>query len=95
MKLFRSAEEKQQTAAAEAAFTNVIDALSASDPELTHKLVAELGGDDKFAALGQRERRKLGEQAFLQYANNALADDHLSEDEEDALTSTRGSRSRS
>ncbi len=77
VKLFRSAEEKQQSAAAEAAFRAVIDGLSASDPARTRQLVAQLEANGNLAALGQRDRRKLGEQAFVQYANNALADDHL------------------
>jgi hypothetical protein len=87
MKLFRSAEEKQQSAAAETAFTDAVAILSASDPERTRQVVAELEGDESLVALGKRERRRLGEHAFMQYATNALADDHLTEDEEDALTS--------
>lgn len=86
MKLFRSADEKQQGAEAEASFREIISRLSASDPAQTRALTASLSGE-KLAVLGKRERKRLGEQAFVQYANNALADDQLSEDEEDALAS--------
>jgi hypothetical protein len=85
VKLFRSAEEKQEAAAAETSFKTVIDSLSASSPEKTRQLVAELRQNGHLAALGQRDRRRLGERAFAQYAKNVLADDHLTEDEEDAL----------
>lgn len=84
MKLFKSAEEKQQVAEAEQSFRDVIAGLATSDPEQTKRLSARLT-DQGLMSLGQRERLKLGEQAFLQYAENALADDHLTEDEEEAL----------
>lgn len=86
VKFFRSAEEKQQNAEAEAAFREVVAELSTSDPESTLQLAKRVEGDSRFAGLSARDRRKLGEQAFLQYADNALADDHLTDDEERALT---------
>jgi hypothetical protein len=82
MKLFRSAEEKQQSAAAQGA----IDVLNPSDPEWSRQVVAKLEGDERLAALTKRERRKLGEPGFLRYADAVLADDSLTEDEEDVLT---------
>lgn len=85
MKLFKSAEQKQEIAEAEAAFREIIGRLSTSDPQEAQELVSQLDGST-FAALGKRERKKLGEQAFMQYADNTLADDHLTEPEETALT---------
>jgi hypothetical protein len=84
VKLFRSADEKQQGAEAEAAFREIVAGLGGSDPARTRALTASLNGDT-LAVLGKRERKKLSEQAFVQYANNVLADDQLSEDEKDAL----------
>jgi hypothetical protein len=86
MNLFRSADEKQQSADARAAFKQAIDVLNPADLEWSKQVVAKLEADERLAALGKRERRKLGEQAFLRYADTALADDHLTEDEEDVLT---------
>jgi hypothetical protein len=85
MKLFRSPEEKQERSDAEALFQEVISDLATSDVSQAMALVRRLDSDGKIAALGKRERRKLGEQAFVGYAENALADDHLTEDEEEAL----------
>jgi hypothetical protein len=86
MRLFRSGEEKQQSAEAQAAFKQAVEVLNPSDPEWSRQVVAKLESDERLAALSKRERRKLGEQAFLRYADAALADDHLTEDEEDVLT---------
>lgn len=85
MKLFKSASEKERIAEAETAFQQIIGGLSTSDPKRTRELIATLQRNSDLAVLGPRDRRKLGEQAFVQYANNALADEHLTEDEEDAL----------
>jgi hypothetical protein len=86
MRLFRSGEEKQQSAEAQAAFKQAVEVLNPSDPEWSKQVVAKLESDERLAALSKRERRKLGEQAFLSYADAALADDHLTENEEDVLT---------
>jgi hypothetical protein len=87
MRLFRAAEEKQDRAEAEALFRDVISGLATSDVAQAMALVRKLDGDGKVAGLGKRERRKLGEQAFVRYAENALADDHLTEEEEETLAS--------
>jgi hypothetical protein len=85
VKLFKSSTEKQEIAEAETAFRDIIGGLSTNDLSRTGELAKKLQGNADLAVLGKRERRKLGEQAFVQYANNALADDHLTENEEDAL----------
>jgi hypothetical protein len=84
VKLFKSSEEKHHTAAAEEAFRGIVADLATADPATAKDLVARIS-QDGLATLDKRARRKLGEQAFVQYANNALADDHLTADEEDAL----------
>ena len=85
VKIFRSTDEKQRSREAADAFRQILGELSTADPAETLQLVGKLEADPGIAALGKRERRKLGEQAFLAYAGNALADDHLTEDEENAL----------
>jgi hypothetical protein len=85
VRLFKSAEEKQEIAEAEVAYRDFVSAIGRSDPNGARELVARLEGSGKLAVLSPKERRRLGDQAFLEYASNALADDHLTEDEEDAL----------
>jgi hypothetical protein len=85
VRLFQSAEQKQERQHAEALFQDLISGLDGSDPGQTRALVQRLQGNNTLAALGKRERKKLGEQAFIRYAQAALADDHLTADEEDAL----------
>lgn len=86
MKFFRSSEEKQQAAEADEAFQQIISELQTADPDQTRQLAAKLSGDSALAALSPKDRRRLGEQAVADYADVVLADDHLTEDEEDALT---------
>jgi hypothetical protein len=85
VRLFKSAEEKQALAEAETAFRHFVGVLSRADPESVRDAVSRLEGTGALETLPARDRRRSGEQAFLVYASNALADDHLTEDEEDAL----------
>jgi hypothetical protein len=82
VRLFRSQEDKQAASAAEDAFRQLIAQLETADPNRARELVAELSSNPQFAALSDRQRRKLGEQAFLRYTETVLADDHLTADEE-------------
>ena len=86
MRLFRSSEEKQEAAAADQAFQQIISELRTADPDQTRQLAAKLDADSALAALSPKDRHRLGEQAVTEYADVVLADDHLTEDEEDALT---------
>jgi hypothetical protein len=86
VKIFKSADEKQRIAEAEATLREIAASLTTSDPDQTRRIVAKIQGNQALAVLQPRERRKLGEEAFVQYANNVLADDHVTEDEEDALS---------
>jgi hypothetical protein len=65
VKLFKSAEQKQDIAEAETAFQEIARRLATSDPQEAQELVSQLDGA-AFVALGKRERKKLGEQAFMQ-----------------------------
>ncbi len=85
MGFFRSAGQKQAIADAEASYRAFAADLAASDPQKTRELVAQFKTNEGLAALSDRQRKKSGETAFLGYAGAALADDELSEDEEDAL----------
>lgn len=85
MGLFKSADQKQAIADAEASYRAFAANLAASDPQKTRELVAEFEANEGLAALSDRQRKKSGETAFLGYAEAALADDELSEDEEGAL----------
>jgi hypothetical protein len=83
VKLFRSTEEKQRTAQAEQTFRDAIARLGASDPAAAAQTIARL--QTAAAALGGRARKRLGEQAVVRYAEHVLADDRLSEAEENTL----------
>ena len=83
MGLFRSSAEKQLAGEAETALRTFAVEVMTSDPNRTRELATAI--TPKLAALPDQQRKKLGQDAFLRYADNALADDHLTEDEEDAL----------
>lgn len=85
MRLFKSQEEKQELASAEAAFQQFITALEPADPDGARRLVEAFKANPQIAVLGGKERRQLGEKAFERYAETVLADDHLTADEEDAF----------
>jgi hypothetical protein len=85
VKLFKSQEEKQQIAGAEAGFQQFISSLGDADPDGARALAASFQKTPGIAALGPRARRKLSEVAFRQYAEQVLADDHLTADEEAAF----------
>ena len=85
MKLFKSAEEKEAIAAGEAAYAELGNALASASPDEARRLIADFESSGKSAAVADRDRARLGKAAFLRYAEVALADDHLTADEEDAL----------
>jgi len=86
VRLFKSQEEKHELAAAETAFQQFIGALGTADPDGARGLVEAFKANPQISVLGNKERRKLSEQAFEQYAATVLADDHLTEDEEAAFS---------
>ena len=85
MKLFKSPEQRAEIAEGEAAFASFTSALSNADPDGARELAKQLETNPHVVALDERSRTKLSKEAFLRYAQAVLADDHLSEDEEDAF----------
>lgn len=85
MKLFKSPEQKAEISEAEGAFASLTSALSDADPDGARRLAQQFGTNTHVSALSERLRRKLSEEAFIRYAQAVLADDHLTEDEEDAF----------
>jgi hypothetical protein len=85
MRLFKSQEDKEDLASAEAAFSEFISALGNAEPTAALELVERFKANPQIAVLSDRVRRKLGEAAFSGYAETVLADDHLTADEEDAF----------
>ena len=82
MRLFKSDEEKH----AEDEFRRFAEALSAvAGPTQAAGLVDAFRASGSAELLSKHERQKLGGTAFEQYAAAALADDHLTAEEEAAL----------
>jgi hypothetical protein len=86
MRLFKSQEEKQQIDAARSEYDAFIASAAAGEPDQIRALAVEFGRKPGLAALSQRERQKRGGAAFRTYAENVLADDYLTVDEEMAFT---------
>jgi hypothetical protein len=85
MRFFKSAEEK---AAVEAARARILDAatqLASAAPDEARTLAQLLASDTSLAVLPAKERRKLEDEAFSNYAETVLADDHLTKEEEDVF----------
>lgn len=85
MRLFQSSEKKQQVDAARSIYSEFADAAATSTPEQAHGLAATFKANQELGVLSEKERRQRGSQAFRAYAENVLADDRLTEDEEAAF----------
>ena len=85
MRLFKSQEEKREITVAEGEFNDFVAALAQSDPDQARQLAEGFTKNSAVSALQGRQRQKLSDAAFDQYAATILADDHLTEDEEDAF----------
>ena len=97
MKLFKSKEEKAQISAAEQEYAELLQVLQSEYAELLQVLQRDDPSDVRSAArsfrerrpaldvLSARERQRLNEQAFRQYAERVLEDDFLTIDEEMAF----------
>lgn len=86
MGLFRSKEQKANIADARAVYAGIATDGSLADPAAVHQLADSMRANAHLQALSDKERRTLGDAAFERYAEVVLADDILSEAEEDALT---------
>jgi hypothetical protein len=82
---FKSAAEKAQIAQGRAAYAALEQSLGNSTGEHIRTLAAQMRADPNVQALSVRERDRLGEEAIRRYANIALADSNLTEDEEETL----------
>ena len=85
MRLFQSKERKEQVDAARSTYSEFAQAAAISDPEQAHGLAATFKANQQLGVLSEKERRERGSQAFRAYAENVLADDRLTEEEEAAF----------
>jgi hypothetical protein len=86
MRLFQSLREKRQDVEdARSIYNEFVRAAAASDPEQTHRLAAQFKENQELGALSDKERRERSSTAFRVYAENVLADDRLTEEEERAF----------
>lgn len=84
MPLWRSKEERAAAGEAKAAFQRLVAELE-TDPARSSEVATALKEQPIFAALSNRERRKLSDRGFRQYAATILADDYLTVQEEVAF----------
>lgn len=85
MRLFKSKEEKQQIAAARSDYQDFVEAAARAEPEQARTLAVAFKSNPRVAALSKKERAQSAGEAFRAYAENVLADDHLTIDEEMAF----------
>jgi hypothetical protein len=85
MRLFQSKEKKQQVDAARSTYSEFAHAAATSDPEQAHGLAATFKANQEVGVLSEKERRERESKAFRAYAENVLADDRLTEEEEAAF----------
>jgi hypothetical protein len=85
MRLFKSQEEKEQIAGARAEYNQFVMAAASAGPDEARRLASNFKVNSKIAVLSAKEQKERGDVAFLSYAENVLADDILSIDEEMAF----------
>ena len=85
MRLFQSKEKKQQADAARSTYMEFARAAAESDPQEVGVLVETFKENRELGVLSEKERRTRSSGAFHTYAENVLADDRLTEDEETAF----------
>jgi hypothetical protein len=91
MKLFQARKEKkQQVATARSIYAEFANAAASSDPAHARALAATFRENPERGALSEKERKELSATAFRAYAENVLADDHVSDDEEVAFGEVAG-----
>jgi hypothetical protein len=86
MRLFKSQEEKQQIDSARADYDEFIMSAASASPQQAKVLAGSFASKPELVALSDKERARRGADAFRRYAENVLADDCLTADEEDAFT---------
>jgi hypothetical protein len=86
MRLFKSQEEKQRIDTARSDYEDFISAAATGEPEKVRDLAVKFKANPTRTALSDKERRKRGAEAFRAFADNALADDFFTIDEEMAFS---------
>jgi hypothetical protein len=86
MRLFKSQEEKERIGAARSDYEDFVSAAATGEPEKVRDLAVKFKTDTTRTALSEKERRKRGAEAFRAFAENALADDFFTIDEEMAFS---------
>jgi hypothetical protein len=82
---FKSKEKKQEEATARFTYTEFASAAAASNPVQAHALATTFKENQQIGVLPEKEQRQRSSAAFRAYAENVLADDVLTEDEEEAF----------
>jgi hypothetical protein len=82
MGLFKTKEQKEQIGAARGAYEDFVRSSTSAGPEELRELAIKLRESPARAALSERERRKRDADAFRAFAENVLADDYFTIDEE-------------
>lgn len=82
MRLFKSREEKEQIDASRGEWEEFVETAASGKPEVVRSALARLRKSPNIAALPNKERLRRGYEAFVEYAENVLADDHLTAEEE-------------
>lgn len=86
MRLFKSQEEKEQIEAARSGYDDFVKIVGTAEPEAVRDLAVKFKANPARSALTETERRKRGAQAFRAFADNVLADDFFTIDEEMAFS---------
>jgi hypothetical protein len=85
MRLFKSQEEKQQIHAARSDYEELVHAVATAAPERAQDLASSFALKPELMSLPEKERERLGAAVFRAYAENVLADDHFTVDEQTAM----------
>jgi hypothetical protein len=85
MRLFRSREQREARASASSAYQEQLERLDASNLPATRAAIHGLQQAADGEVFSEREVTKMNASAFVRYAESALADDHLTSEEEDTF----------
>jgi hypothetical protein len=85
VRLFKSQEEKQQIEAARSDYKDFVKAAAMAEPDKAKALASSFASKPELTSLSEKERRMRSSEAFRSYAENVLADDCLTIDEEMAF----------
>jgi len=85
VKLFKSAEEKAAIESARQRLQGAAGELSSATPDQARALAHSLATEPSLSVLSDKERAKLQTEAFRSYAETVLADDHLTQNEEEVF----------